>query len=291
MVLVQHGKLPSLIGFANNGRYINTDSALQEIAQLQDRGLLGPIGDEEFRKRFWGRLDNATFDRLDAARQALRKGQQSPEERLDALLIEAELLPVPGTPDRLKDAELLKRAWRLKNAIYGAADAQGVKDPKGILDIGRRMIADKAWNSVGTDRLLPLEAMTPDERKTAYVETSAGDRYLPAIQAIPPEDLARIDANLRAEGKQPTEQARLEYYATVAPARKRALAFLDGVPTPELQAAVQAVSISGADARDPEAVQRQVERAREVRRFESRRAERGRDPLSVERFLPQRQNQ
>lgn len=286
-VLVQHGKLPGLISFANSGRYVNTNQAMQEIAGLQDSGELATIGDEQFRTRFWGRLDNSTFDRIDKARQALRQGQQSPEDRLDALLIEAELLHPPGTPARDIDGDKVRRAWMLKNAVYKAAQAQGVKDEAGILKLARGMIANQAFNRTGWDKRMPLEAMTPEERKTAYVETTAGTRDVVGLQALAPAELAQIDANLRASGvTQITEQARLEYYNRVAPERRAAVDFLDQASEAEVQAAMHAVTVSGGNARDPVLVRNQVERVREVRSREGRRRAATTDPLSVERFLP-----
>jgi hypothetical protein len=255
-VLVEHGKLNQLIAFANNGRYVNRNDALQEVAALTDSGQLASMTDEQFRKQFWGRLDNQTFERVNGRRTSGRAGVMSDDERFDADLIEAGLLPPPGV--KASD-EQLQRAHRLKSSIDQMARAKNIQDRKGQRELTKQLLADVAYESVGSDELLPLAAMTPEERATAYVRSSAGNLLLSDLQALDPELRGGIEQRLREAGLPVTDVYVRRYVGEVLAPRTRATEQLLGTPQPARQAALDLVRSRGGDPTDPVTVSRAVE--------------------------------
>jgi hypothetical protein len=228
---------------------------------MTDSGELAGLSDEAFRKQFWGRLDNQTFERVDARRNADRTGVWSPDKRLDAMMIEAGVLPAPGV--KATD-EQLQRAFRLKNAIDKKARAEGAKDLKGQIKLAEEMIADAAFEDVGFNTKAPLEAMTPEERATAFVETSDGlPRDIAGLQAIPPATLAIVNKGLRDAGKPETAANQLEYYATQVEPRIQAKERLEALSPSERSAAKMLVQVRGGDPRDPLQVEAAIKAARE----------------------------
>jgi hypothetical protein len=247
-VLVEHGKLPQLIAFANNGRYVNRNDALQEVAALTDSGQLASMTDEQFRKQFWGRLDNQTFERVDTRRKANRANILSPDQRIDNLLIEAGLLPAPGI--KATD-EQLQRTHRLKNEMDAQARARKIFDPKGLHELARQIVADAAYESIGSDELLPLAAMTPEERATAYLRTKAGDVQVSDLQALHPDLRSDINKKLRDAGLPVTDANVRRYVAELVQPRWRAGEEISAMPEIVQREAVAIVQRHGGDVTDP----------------------------------------